>query len=1062
MSKFFINRPIFAIVISLIIVILGVISAMQLPIAQYPQISPPTISVSASYLGASANVVNQTVAQIIEDQVNGTQGMDYMSSSSDDSGSYSLTVTFKLGTDGDMDAVKVQNNVAIANASLPSDVQTTGVTTKKASHDMALMVSLYSPKGLYDATFLRSYADIYLINKIKRVKGVGDVNIFGANFSMRVWLNPDKLADLGLTVADVSKAIEEQNVQAPAGTIGQLPAPQSQEKQYTGKIQGRLSTAEEFGNIVIKTGSDGSLVKLKDVANIETGPQSNNIISKVDGHEGIAFGVQLTNDANAMESVNEVKKILQESAVDFPPDLQYKEVMDSTDYIKESITEVLKTFIEALLLVVLIVFIFLQSGRATLIPLLAIPVSLIGTFAAFTVLDFSINTLTLFALVLAIGLVVDDAIVVIENVENHMQTNNLSPKEATIIAMKEVQSPIVAIACVLASVFIPVAFLSGMTGVLYKQFALTIAISMALSAFIALTLTPALCALLLKPHAEKHSRGKINHFFNWFNDSFNRLKEKYSHGVIWIIGHGKLAVVTLIAICGLTALLYTILPTTFVPDEDQGYYMVAVNMPEGTSLNRTSETVTAITDDVSKISGVKAVMNITGYDTMSSGLKSSAATFFVKLDPWSDRKTTDLGINSIIGKTSMNGAMNHSEASVFAINPPSIPGLGMIGGWTMELQDSASHSDEELDTITKQIVAKANQRPEVQAVRSTYQINTPDYEFHVDREKAKMLGVSLSDVFTALQVNYGGKQVNDFNRFGRTYKVMLQSDTQYRDAVDTAKFIFVKSASGTMVPLDTLITSKMGTSPSIISRFNNARSIEIQGNAGSGYSSGQAMTAMEEIVKEVAPTGFEVAWSGQSREEKNAGNSTMKVLILALVFAFLCLAALYESWSIPYAVLLTVPTGIFGALFSEYFLRTIDTLLGMQNAGLQNSVYMQIGVIMLIGLAAKNAILIVEFAKVRVDKGMDPIKATVEAATLRLRPILMTSFAFIIGCLPLAVATGAGAAARNSMGVAVVGGMLFATFIGIFLIPSLFIIVMKISARIHLPKIHLLSRKHES
>ena len=1051
MSKFFINRPIFAIVISLIIVIIGVIAAVQLPIAQYPQISPPTVSVSTSYLGASANVVNQTVAQIIEDQVNGTQGMDYMSSSSDDSGSYDLTVTFKLGTDGDMDAVKVQNNVAIANASLPSEVQTTGVTTKKASHDMALMVSLYSPKGSYDATFLRSYADIYLINKIKRVKGVGDVNIFGANFSMRVWLNPDKLADLGLTVADVSKAIEEQNVQAPAGTIGQLPAPASQEKQYTGKIQGRLTSVEEFGNIIVKTGTNGSLVKLKDVARIETGPQSNNIISKVDGHEGIAFGVQLTNDANAMQTVNEVKKILQESSADFPPDLQYKEVMDSTDYIKESITEVLKTFFEALLLVVLIVFVFLQSGRATLIPLLAIPVSLIGTFAAFTLLDFSINTLTLFAFVLAIGLVVDDAIVVIENVENHMQTDGLSAKEATIKAMQEVQSPIVAIACVLASVFVPVAFLSGMTGVLYKQFALTIAISMALSAFIALTLTPALCALLLKPHSGKHKRGRMNHFFNWFNDMFERLKDKYERGVHWTISHARAAVATLLVVCGLTVLLYNVLPTTFVPDEDQGYFMIALNLPEGTSLNRTSETVAAVSDDVGKIPGVKAVMNITGYDTMSSGLKSSAATFFVKLDPWADRKDSDRSINSIIGKATANGAMNHSEASIFAINPPSIPGLGMIGGWTMELQDSASHSDEELDTITKQIVGKANQQSAVQAVRSTYQINTPNYEFTVDREKAKTLGVSLSDVFTALQVNYGGRQVNDFNRFGRTYKVMLQSDTQYRDVVDASKFIFVKSASGAMVPLDTLITAKMSTSPSIISRFNNARSIEIQGNAGSGYSSGQAMTAMEDIVKEVAPTGFEVAWSGQSREEKNAGNSTLKVMILALAFAFLCLAALYESWSIPYAVLLTVPTGIFGALFSEYFLRTIYNMLGLNAAGLQNSVYMQIGVIMLIGLAAKNAILIVEFAKVRVDKGMDPVQAAVEAAKLRLRPILMTSFAFIIGCLPLAVATGAGAAARNSMGVAVVGGMLFATILGIFLIPSLFVIVEKVSANVKLP-----------
>lgn len=1049
MSKFFINRPIFAIVISLIIVILGVISAVQLPIAQYPQISPPTISVGTSYTGANASVVNQTIAQVIEQQVNGTQGMDYMSSNSDDTGRYSLSVTFKLGTDGDMDSVKVQNNVAIANASLPSDVQSVGVTTKKASSDMALMVSIYSPNGTYDRTFMKNYADIYLMDKIKRVSGVGDVNIFGADYSysMRVWLNPDKLAELGLTVANVTSAIKEQNIQAPAGTVGQMPAPDTQEKQYTGKVQGRLTTAEDFGNVILKSEANGSFVRLKDVARIETGPKTNNIESKVNGVDGVGFGVQLTNDANAMQTVSEVQQILKEASADFPPDLQYKSIVDNTKYISESIKEVVTTFFEALLLVVFIVFIFLQSWRATLIPLLAVPVSLIGTFTAFTFLGFSINTLTLFAMVLAIGLVVDDAIVVIENVEHHMRYGGLDPKDATERAMDEVQGPVVAIACVLAAVFVPVAFLGGMMGVLYKQFALTIAISMALSAFVALTLTPALCAMMLKQHDPNAHKGILGKFFDRFNDWFDRTKDRYTGVVGWCIRHAKLGIVFLLVVCGLTGLLYKVLPTTFVPDEDQGFYIVSVNLPEGTSLNQTVKTTNAVADDLQQMPGVSDVMQVTGFDILTFGSKPSSGTMFVGLKPWSERTTPDTQVNALVGKTIGMEMQKHIEASTIAFNMPALPGLGMVGGWTMQLQDMSGHTDEELDTIVKQIVAAANQRPELQGVRTTYKINSPNYEFEVDREKVKNLGVALSDVFTALQVNYGGAQVNDFNQFGRTYKVMLQADTNYRDAAEASKFIFVKSSSGTMIPLDTLLKPKMGTAPSIISRFNGASSLQIQGNAGTGYSSGQAMTAMEEVVHQAAPSGFNIEWSGQSREERTASGSTGKVLALALVFVFLALAALYESWSVPYAVLLTVPTGVFGALFSEYGLSMIEAMFGHQNAGLQNSVYMQIGVIMIIGLAAKNAILIVEFAKVRVDKGMDPVKAAIEAAGLRLRPILMTSFAFIIGCLPLAIATGAGAAARNGMGVAVVGGMLFATSLGIFLIPVFFVITEYIAAK---------------
>jgi len=1017
------------------IVIIGVISGVSLPIAQYPQISPPSISVSTTYTGANASVVNQTVAQIIEQQVNGTDNMDYMSSTSNDNGSYSLSVVFKLGTDGDMDSVKVQNNVAIANASLPSDVKTVGVTTKKASSDMALMVSLYSPNSTYNSVFMKNYADIYLIDKIKRVKGVGDVNIFGSDYSMRVWLNPDKLAELGLTVGDVTDAVKEQNVQAPAGTIGQMPAPKNQEFQYTGKVQGRLTTVEDFENVIIKAESNGSFVRLKDIARVETGAKTNNTVVQANGQPAVGFGVQLTNDANAMQTVSAVQQVIKEASVDFPPDLEYKEVVDNTLYIRESIKEVSTTFAEAMLLVVLIVFLFLQNWRATLIPVLAIPVSLIGTFGAFVVLGFSINTLTLFALVLAIGLVVDDAIVVIENVEHHMRYSGLDPKEATKRAMDEVSGPVVAIAFVLAAVFVPVAFLGGIMGVLYKQFALTIAVSMALSAFVALTLTPALCAMLLKPHDPNAHKGILGRFFDKFNDWFDRTNKGYVRVVTTLIGKAKYCVILLLIIVGLVGFLYKVLPSTFVPDEDQGFFITSLTLPEGTSLNRTQDVMNRLADDLKKNPGVQNVMAITGYDILSGGAKSNGGTFFIGLEPWSNRTSAETQINAEVGRVFGQGAM-YPEASIIAFNTPSLPGLGMVGGFTMQLQDMSGHTDEELNTITQNIVKAVNQRPEVKGVYSTYKINSPGYEFDIDREKVKNLGVDISDVFTALQVNFGGYQVNDFNQFGRTYKVVLQADTKYRNEADTAKFIFVKSSSGTMVPLDTLLKPKLETAPSIISRFNAARSVTIQGNVGDGYSSGQAIAVMEEITKQQVPTGFNIEWSGQSREEKTSSNATMQVLALALIFVFLCLAALYESWSVPYAVLLTVPTGVFGALLAEYAMN------------LQNSVYMQIGVIMIIGLAAKNAILIVEFAKVRVDKGMDPVKAAIEAAGLRLRPIIMTSFAFIIGCLPLAIATGAGAGARNSMGVAVVGGMVFATAFGVFLIPVLFVVVEKITAKI--------------
>ncbi|MBP3723237.1 MAG: multidrug efflux RND transporter permease subunit [Selenomonadaceae bacterium] len=1047
MSRFFIHRPIFAIVISLIILIVGVIAGFSLPIAQYPQITQPTITVNTNYVGANAEVISQTVAQVIEQQVNGTQGMDSMNSTSDDTGNYELSVKFELGTNGDMDSVLVQNNVSIANASLPSAVQAVGVTTKKSSSDMAYIFSLYSPNGTFNRTFIMNYASIYIVDALKRIKGVGDVTQFGSKYAMRVWLNPARLSDLGLTVGDVENAIREQNMQAPAGTIGMLPTPKNQEKQYTGKVEGRLSTPEEFENVILRAKDDGSYVRIKDVGRVEAGARTTSVVSDTDGAPSAGFGVKLTDDANAMETVAEVKRVLAEAQKNFPEDLAYSALVDNTEYIHESIGEVVNTFKEALILVIIIVFLFLQSWRATLIPVLAIPVSLVGTFASFIALGFTINTLTLFAMVLAIGLVVDDAIVVIENVETHMKKDGLGPVEATEKAMDEVQGPVVAIAFVLSAVFIPCAFLGGTTGVLYRQFALTIAVSMALSAFIALTLTPALCALLMKPHKHKENKNILDRFFDAFNNWFERTQNRYTGAVAWFIDHAKTSVACLLVVCALAGVCFKLLPSTFVPNEDLGYFVVSVTMPDGTSLNRTSDTMDAVEKELHQIPGVKGAMKIAGYDVLSSGNKSNSGTFFVSLDSWNKRTTGDLSIDSIVNKANALG-LKHPEATVMAFTTPALPGLGMVGGWSMELLDMTGHTDKELDTITKEILEAARKRPELSEVYTTYSIDSPICKFDVNREKIKQLGVDLSDVFTALQVNYGGAEVNDFVKFGRTYKVVMQSDTQYRSEKEALKFNYVRNGIGAMVPLDSVLTSKLSTSASIISRFNGTRSVSIQGGVAEGYSSGQAIAAMEEVVRQTAPAGFNIEWSGQSREEKKSSGSTGRIMVLSLVFVFLCLAALYESWSVPFAVLMTVPTGIFGAFFSQYALLMLEASFGHLNPGLQNSVYMQIGVIMIMGLAAKNAILIVEFAKVRVDAGMEPIKAAIEAAGLRLRPIIMTSLAFIIGCLPLAMAHGAGAAARNSMGTAVVGGMLFATCLGIFLIPVLYVIVVWVSMKL--------------
>ncbi|MBP2642947.1 MAG: transporter, hydrophobe/amphiphile efflux family [Firmicutes bacterium] len=1036
MAKFFIERPIFAIVLSIIITIIGLISASTLPIAQYPKISPPTVSVSTSYLGANADVVNQTVAQTLEEEINGVEEMVSMSSTSTDAGTYQLSVQFESDKNPDIAAVQTQNRVAEVSSSLPTTVQSTGVTTRQSSQDQAMTLTLYSPNGTYDTKFLKNYASVYLVDAIKRVDGVGDVVEYGSDYSMRIWLNPQKMEQLGISTTEVTSAIENQNTQAASGSVGKMPNDSSPEFQYTTRIKGRLTEPSEFENIIIRAQSDGTFIRLKDIARVEMGSKDYTYNTLTNGQPSTGLSVKLTSSANILETVSKVKEVLAEASQNFPDDLKYKIVVDNSNFVRESITEVLKTLVEALALVLVVVFVFLQSWRATLIPMLAVPVSLIGTFGAFVALGFTINTLTLFAMVLAIGLVVDDAIVVIEAVEHHMRYSGLNPMEATKKAMSEVSGPVVAIAFVLASVFIPVAFFGGMMGILYKQFALTIAVSMALSAVVALTLTPALCALLLKPYNPDDHAGIMGRFFDAFNHFFDVSIERYGSFLGKAIRKARLCMVLLAVLIICAGVLYKVVPSSFVPEEDQGFFITTIRLPEAASLNRTIDAVKELSAKVQAQPGILNVMGLSGMDVLSGGTKSNGGVLFVALKPWEERKDAATQIKAEIAQSMANGAQL-PEGTVISFAPPALPGLGITGGFSFMLEAQSGGTLSQLDSVSQQFVEAARQRPEIGSITANFKSDTPSYEFKVDREKAETLGVSVADVFTTLQATVGGTQVNDFNKFGRTYKVTVQAESNFRGDVNELRSIYVKSSSGVMVPLNTLIQSKKVTAPSLITRFNGVNAVKISGSPAVGYSSGQAMTALEEVAKETMPTGYSYEWAGESREEKISGNRAPIVFGMAIVFVFLCLAALYESWSVPFAVMLAIPSGIFGALFFQYL------------RGLENSVYMQIGLVMLIGLAAKNAILIIEFAKVRVDNGMPPIQAAIEAAKIRLRPILMTSFAFIIGCLPLVVATGAGAGARTSMGTAVVGGMFTATSIGIFLIPVLFVVVERVTEKIH-------------
>lgn len=1034
-SKFFIDRPIFAIVISLVISILGLLSIVTLPIAKYPSVTPPQIRVSATYTGANAEVIGTTVASVIERQMIGVDDLVNMSSSSNDNGMYSMTAQFETGTDDDMDMVNTQNRVSQITSTLPSEVTQLGVTVQKSTSSTAMVFSLYSPNGTYDSTFMKNYATQYFMDELKSVSGVGNVQEFGSDYAMRVWLNPMKMSVLKITPSDVISAIQTQNKQAAIGTIGSQPSPSDQTYQYTLRTDGRLKTADEFKNVIIRTNSDGSMIRLGDIATINLGEKDYGVQGYMNGQVSAGFMVSLTSDANAMQTVDGVRKVLEKAKQSFPSDLDYVIVYDSTSFVRESIKEVIVTFIEALLLVAFIVYLFLQSGRSTLIPLIAVPVSLLGTFASFKILDFSINTLTLFAMVLAIGLLVDDAIVVIEAVEYEIKYNAKGPREATIIAMRNVQNPVIGVACVLASVFVPVGFLSGMSGVLYRQFAFTIAISVAISAFVALTLTPAMCASILNVHKPNDNPKGIYKFFQKFNLAFDRLIDWYGIRLAHLQLHLKWVVAFLLVLCCITGVVFKVMPTSFVPSEDNAFFMVNATLPEGTSQKETKKVSDQISQWLQNQPGIERVMSVDGFSILAGGSKPNGLTAFVSMSDWDQRKTKELSVDTAVGKTMAMGAQM-PQVQLMAMNPPPIDGMGTSSGFTIELEDRGGHTTAELNETAQKFIAAARQRPEIGSVYTAFAADTPGYQFEIDRDKVAREGVSLSTLYSTLQSYYGSYQVNDFTIFGRNFKVIIQAAPEFRQSVEDNNHIYVRNSNNDLVAVSNFIRPKPIGSASIINRINDYPAITVQGTPANGYSSGDTLKALQEIAKDTLGEGYAYEWSGMSREEVKAGNQTVYVFGLAILFVFLVLAALYESWKVPFAVLFSVPAGLFGASTFAYLLNQ------------QNNIYFQIGILAVMGLAAKNAILIIEYAKVRVDeRGMDPVSAAIEAAKIRLRPIIMTSLAFVVGSIPLAIASGAGAASRVTMGITVVFGTSVATIFGVFLIPMLFIIVENIGHR---------------
>ncbi len=1027
MVNFFIDRPIFSAVISLVIIIVGTLALVSLPVAQYPQIAPPTVQVQANYPGASAKIVEETVATPIEEQVNGAQDMMYMSSISTNQGQMILNVTFDISRDLDLATVDVQNRLSLAEPKLPQDVTRQGISVKKQSPDMLMVVNLISPDNSYDGLFLSNYAKINIADTLARIPGIGNVNVYGADeYSMRIWLDPDKLTRLGLTATDVSNAVKEQNVQAPAGQIGGEPAPAGQEFQYTVQVKGRLDQIKEFENIILRANPDGSTLRLRDVARIELGSASYNAFTRLNSNPTASILIYQLPGANALNVADQVRAQVKKLSESFPEGVDYKIPYDTTRFVLASIHEVVLTLFEALVLVFIVVLIFLQNFRATIIPMIAVPVSLIGTFALFPVLGFSLNTLTLFGLVLAIGIVVDDGIVVVEAVQLLIDEKGLSPKEATKQAMAEVASPIVATSLVLIAVFVPVAFMGGITGRLYQQFALTLSVSVAISTLNALTLSPSLSAILLRPAKEFH--GPVGWFYGKFNHYFGIFTKGYLGVVRTAIRRSFIFVCLMAAILLGTGTLLKTLPTGFVPMEDQGYFIITVQLPEGASLQRSDATLKQIEEYFKNAPGVHDYLALGGLNILNSTQSSYTSCFFVVLDPWEERTTPELQLASIM--KSAQSALNRLDDGVaFCLNPSPIPGLGSTGGSQFELQDRSGGEIEDLAKIATEFMKNVSQNPAVTGAFTPFSVNVPQYFVEVDRDKVKNLGIPLNDVFDTLQANLGSLYINDFNLFGRTYKVTLQAEAAYRLKESDIGRLYVRNTDNQMVPLSTLVTVKQTAGPQYIQRYNLYKTVEITASTPPGFSSGQTLAAMEGIAKTTLPRDYGFEWTGIAYQEKSSGNQSVAIFGLAIIMVFLFLSAQYESWLIPIAVIFAVPLGIFGAMASQMI------------RGLDNNVYAQIGLVMLIGLAAKNAILIVEYAMNKRQEGMSILDAALEAAHLRFRPILMTSFAFILGVIPLVIASGAGASSRHALGTSVFGGMLTATLLGTTFVPLFYFLI---------------------
>ena len=1033
----FIKRPVTAIVISVILMISGVICIYNLAVDQYPNISPPGVSVTGSYTGADAQTVEQTVAIPIEEQINGTPGMEYMQSSSTNTGNMNINVTFEVGTNVHIAALNVQNRLGIASPLLPAVVSKLGLTVRARNPSMLMMVAIYSPKGSHDITFLDNYTSIFVQDALLRVPGVGDITCRGDNFSMRIWMNPNKLASYNLTPQDVISALNAQNVQVAAGSVGAPPQNTSQSYELGILVNGRLNKASEFEKVIVKTIPEtGEMVYLKDVARVELGKFTFSSNSFVDGKKATYLLIYQAPGSNALQTAKNVYAALEDMKKTFPTDIDYKVPFESITIIKVSIEEVLKTLGLALLLVAFVVYLFLQNWRSTIIPILAIPVSILGTFCFFIPLGFTINTLTLFGFVLAIGIVVDDAIIVVEAVQHYIDHEHMSSKEATYRAMKDISGPVIAIALILASVFVPVGFVPGIVGRLYQQFAITIAISVILSSFIALSLTPALCNLLLKPsHIDEKSRG-LNWFFFRFNNWFDRVTARYSNGVKNAIKGSKFVVIILICICAGAYYLFLNKPRGFIPFEDEGRLFITYQLPEATSTRQSVELMKKLMNVIDSTPGVGHYAAVSGLNIINGASNSNNGTIFTMLKPWDERVKPTEKLPGLLAEVYKRIAQaGIKNANVVVIPPPPIRGIGVAAGFSIEIEQGNTTDDvHEFEKVMNNFLNACKKNPATNTAKCFYSAHTPSYNLTVDREKCQKLGVSIGDVFTTMQAFMGSLYVNDFTLYNRTFHVVVQADTVFRAMISDMDKYYVRNSTGEMLPLSTLISYKPIETAPLITHFNIFRSANVSGTYPAGFSSGQCNDSLKAIASRVLPRGYTYEFSGLSYEEIRAGSTTVYIFIFTLTFVFLFLAALYESWSVPFSVMLAVPISAFGAILA---LTCIPPLT--------NNVYAQIGLITLIGLSAKNAILIVEFAKIRVDQGVEVVKATIEAVGLRLRPIVMTSVAFILGVMPLVLATGAGMVARKTIGITVLGGMIASTTISIFIVPVLFVLFTRFS-----------------